>query len=188
VPVPRLFLALSTRRPLLLLAALVLVSGAAMLPAIATMADHGASLTEFESPGSVSGANEILDGWGDPGKAAMWWQLGLDIPFVIGFGLFFAGACAAVARRAAAASMPRLEWAASFAIWLGPLAATADLVQDLCSAAMLAGHVEEPWPGLSGLAIGLVGPLIGAAALFAVAGCLATRGRAGGSAAGAQAG
>ena len=174
---PRLFVAVSSRRRLLALAAIVLASGAAMLPAIWTMADHGASLTAFESCGTVARAEEILAAWGDPGKAAMWWQLGLDIPFVLGFGLFFAGACAAVARRAAEASMPRLERAAAVAVWLGPIAALADLVQDLSSAMILAGRVEQPWPRLSAVAIGLVGPLMAAAALFAAAGYLATRGR-----------
>lgn len=174
---PRLFVAVSSRRRLLALAAIVLASGAAMLPAIWTMADHGASLSAFESCGTVARAEEILAGWDGPGKAAMWWQLGLDIPFVIGFGLFFAGACAAVARRAAEASMPRLERAAAVAVWLGPIAALADLVQDLSSAMILAGQVEQPWPRLSAVAISLVGPLMAVAALFAVAGYLATRGR-----------
>jgi hypothetical protein len=177
VRLPRLFVAVSSKRRLLALAAIVLVSGAAMLPAIWTMADHGASLTAFESCGTVARAEEILAWWGDPGKTAMWWQLGLDIPFVIGFGLFFAGACAAVARRAAEASMPRLERAAAAAVWLGPIAALADLVQDLSSAMILAGQVEQPWPRLSAVAIGLVGPLMAAAALFATAGYVATRGR-----------
>lgn len=175
---PRLFLAAGTRRGLLWLAALCAVAGALMLPAMATMSDHGASLTAFESCGTVARAQEILDGWGDPGKAAMWWQLGLDVPFILGFGLFFAGACAAIWRRAAAASMPRLERAALFAVWLGPLAALADLTQDLSSAAMLAGQVAQPWPRLSSVAISLVLPLLAAAAVFSLGGLLATRGRA----------
>jgi len=73
--------------------------------------------------------------------------------------------------------MPRLERAATVAVWLGPIAALADLTQDLSSAMILAGHVNQPWPRLSALAIGLVGPLMAVAALFAVAGYVATRGR-----------
>ena len=53
-PLPRLFVAAGTRRGLWSLAALTLLSGAAMLPAMRTMADHGASLIAFESAGSVS--------------------------------------------------------------------------------------------------------------------------------------
>lgn len=146
-----------------------------MLPAMATMADHGASLTDFESCGTVARAEEILSAWGGAGKAAMWWQLGLDLPFILGFSLFLAGACAAVARRAREASMPRLERAARAVAWIGPLAGALDLTQDLCSAVMLSGNVAQPWPRLSTLVIGLVGPLAGATALFAVGGYLATR-------------
>ncbi len=176
--IPSLFVRVSSRRMLLILAAATLVVGAAMLPAMATMDDHGASLTAFENCGTVERAKEILDEWGEPGETAMWWQLGLDLPFILGFGLFFAGACAAIARRAARASRPRLERAASIAVWLGPLAAIADLTQDLSSAMLLAGHVNQPWPRLSALAISLVLPLLGAAALFCLGGLVATRRRA----------
>ena len=78
---------------------MTLVSGAAMLPAMGTMSDHGASLFAFESAGSVARSQQIVGEWGAAGKDAMWWQLGLDIPFLIGYGLLLAGACAAVARR-----------------------------------------------------------------------------------------
>lgn len=173
-PGPRLFRRVSTRRPLLVLLLVTAVSGLAMVPAMATMGDTGESLTAFETCGTVERAEEILDAWGDSGRRAMWWQLALDIPFVIGFGLFFAGACTAVARRASEASMPRLARAAALAAWLGPIAACADLVQDLCSAMILAGAVEQPWPRLSAISIRLVLPLLALAALVALGGFLAT--------------
>jgi hypothetical protein len=65
------------------LGALTLLCGAAMLPAIQTMVDHGASLIAFESAGSVSRSQEIVAEWGSAGKAAMWWQLALDTPFLM---------------------------------------------------------------------------------------------------------
>jgi hypothetical protein len=52
------------------LAVLTLLSGAAMLPAIRTMADHGASLIAYESAGSVSHSQEIVTEWGSSDKAA----------------------------------------------------------------------------------------------------------------------
>jgi hypothetical protein len=82
---PRLFVAVSGRRRLLALAGIVLASGAAMLPAIWTMADHGASLAAFESCGTVARAEEILAGWGDAGRAARWGERGVDIRGVWGF-------------------------------------------------------------------------------------------------------
>jgi hypothetical protein len=96
---PRPFAMAARPRSLLVLAAVTLVSGLAMLPAMATMADHGASLFAFESAGAATRSAEILAGWGDAGEAAMWWQA-LDLPFLVGYGLFAAGACTAVAIRA----------------------------------------------------------------------------------------
>lgn len=173
---PRIFLLAGRKRWLLALAGLTLVSGAAMLPAMATMNDHGASLFAFESAGSVARSQEILAEWGDAGKAAMWWQLALDIPFVVGFGLFFAGACAAVARRARLCDRRRLERVAVAVAWFGPLAAVADFLQDVSLALVLGGHVVQPWPRISALAGPVTTYLLVLAALFALYGLLATRG------------
>lgn len=97
--VPHFFAALADRRRLLALAAVALLSGVAMLPAMRTMSDHGESLFAFEGAGSIERSEEIVSTWGEPGKRAAWWQLALDTPFLIAYGLFAAGACAAVASR-----------------------------------------------------------------------------------------
>jgi hypothetical protein len=177
-PLPRLFVAAGTRRGLWSLAALTLLCGAAMLPAMRTMADHGASLIAFESAGSVSRSQEIVTEWGSSGKAAMWWQLALDMPFLIGYGLFLAGACAAVARRARATERLRLERAAVVVAWLGPIAAAADLAQNISLALVLTGHVVQPWPRISAIAGSTTTTLAIVAALFALGGAFATRRRA----------
>ena len=175
---PRLFVLAGSRRGLLGLAALTLLSGAAMLPAIVTMSDHGASVIAFESAGGVARSREILAEWGSAGKTAMWWQLLLDVPFLIGYGLFLAGACAAVARRAREAERPNLERAASLAAWLGPIAATADLLQNISLALVLTGHVTQPWPRISAVAMPVITWLAVVAALVALVGAFATRTRA----------
>lgn len=177
-PLPRLFAVAGTKRGLWGLAALTLLSGAAMLPAMQTMADHGASLIAFESAGSVSRSQEIVTEWGSSGKAAMWWQLALDTPFLIGYGLFLAGACAAVARRARATERLRLERTAAVMAWLGPIAAAADFLQNVSLALVLTGHVAQPWPRSSALAGPTTTTLAVVAALFALAGAFATRRRA----------
>jgi hypothetical protein len=146
-----------------------------MLPAIATMADHGASVFEWESAGSVARTQEILEEWGGAGEAAAWWQLALDVPFVIGFGLFLAGACTAVARRAGETGRPRLQRVATAGAWLGPLAAAADLLQDISLALVLGGHVAQPWPRISALTGPFITACVAIAALLALAGALATR-------------
>lgn len=173
---PGLFTIAARPRSLVLLAAVTLLSGAVMLPAMATMSDHGAALFAFESAGDATRSAEILTGWGEAGEAAMWWQLALDLPFLVGYGLFAAGACAAVAIRAERVGRPRLRRAAVAFAWLGPLAAAADLLQDLALALVLSGHVTQPWPRIGDLAGRPVGVLMGVSLVFALAGTLATRG------------
>ncbi len=174
--VPAFFLALSTQRRLLALAAITLASGAAMLPAMRTMADHGHSVIAFENAGSVERSAEIVADWGEAGKRAAWWQLAFDTPFLIGYGLFAAGACAAVARRAQAAGKRRLWRAATVVVWFGPVAALADFAQNVSLALILSGHIAQPWPRISALAAPVTMLLEDSALLFALAGWLATGG------------
>jgi hypothetical protein len=105
----------------------------------------------------------------------MRWQLALDTPFLIAYGLFFAGACAAVARRAHAAKRPGLERAAAVVAWLGPIAAAADFSQNISLALVLTGHDVQPWPRISAVAGPTTMILALVAALFALGGALATR-------------
>jgi hypothetical protein len=174
-PLPRLFVAAGTKRGLWSLAALTLLCGAAMLPAMRTMADHGASLIAFESAGSAARSQEIVAEWGSAGKTAMWRQLALDTPFLIAYGLFLAGAYAAVARRAHAVKRPGLERTATVIAWFGPIAAAADFLQNISLALILAGHITQPWPRISAVAGPMTTTLAAAAALFALGGVLATR-------------
>lgn len=175
---PRLFVRAADRRWLIALAALTLLSGAAMLPAMSTMADHGASLSAFENAGSVERSAEIVSEWGSSGKAAMWWQLALDVPFVVGFGLFIAGACASVCRRAAVRGKHRLARAAAVIAWSGPLAASIDLLQDISLAIVLAGHVDQPWPRIAALTGRPISVLVAVGLIFALVGAILTRPRA----------
>lgn len=173
--VPAFFHALSTPRRLLALAAVALVSGAAMLPAVKTMADHGHSVIAFESAGSVRRSEEIVATWGEAGKRAAWWQLVFDTPFLLAYGLFAAAACAAVARRAQAAGKSGLQRAARALVWFGPVAAMADFAQNVSLALVLSGHIAQPWPRISAVCVPAIVTLEGAALAFALAGWLATR-------------
>ncbi|HEX3173272.1 MAG TPA: hypothetical protein VHQ43_03515 [Solirubrobacterales bacterium] len=177
-PLPRIFLAVAKPRRLWMLLALTLASGAAMLPAMATMADHGASLFDFESAGSVTRSQEILATWGSSGERAMWWQLALDLPFLAGYGLFLAGACTAVALRAQRGGRSRLARGAAIVAWFGPLAAAADFLQNVALALVLAGWESQPWPRISALCGPVTTSLAAGAAAFALLGALATRRRA----------
>ena len=172
---PRLFAWAGRPRVLWSLAAIALICGAAMLPAMSTMTGHGASLFAFEGAGSVARSEEIVSGWGSSGKAAAWWQLALDTPFLLAYGLFAAGACAAVARRAARAGKLRLERAARVMVWCGPVAAAADFLQNVSLALILSGHVAQPWPRISALCGPITTTRMAFALIFALVGTAATR-------------
>jgi hypothetical protein len=172
--VPTLFHALSAPRRLLALAAFTLAAGAAMLPAMATMSDHGHSVLAFERADSPEESEEILADWGQAGKDAAWWQLALDVPFLVGYGLLAAGACAAVARRAEAADEPRLLRAATVLVWFGPVAAAADVLQNVSLDLVLGGHVTQPWPLISAVCVPLIQALMVVALAFALVGTIAT--------------
>jgi hypothetical protein len=174
--IPRFFAALGFRRWLLCLAVVAIISGVAMLPAMWTMADHGASLFAFEGAGSVERSEEILADWSDAGKRGAWWQLALDTPFLLAYGLFAAGACAAVAARAKQAGKARLSRVATLAVWLGPLAAASDFAQNVSLALILRGHVAQPWPRISAVCGTVTTSLMAIALLFALFGWLVTRG------------
>jgi hypothetical protein len=176
---PRLFVAAGKPRSLFLLAGLTLLSGAAMLPALSTMANHGASWFAFELAGSVDRSREIVGGWGSAGGAAAWWLIALDTPFLIGYGLFIAGACAATAGRAQRAGRHRLQRAATAIAWFGPLAAGADLLKNVSLALILSGHEVQPWPRASALGDAITITLMAVGLIFALAGTIATRTKAG---------
>jgi hypothetical protein len=172
---PPLFLAVGRKRRLWALAGVTLLAGAAMLPAMRTMTDHGASLFEFEKAGTAARSQEIVSEWGAAGMNAAWWQLALDLPFLLGYGLFLAGACTAGAQRAHVWRLGRLERAAIALAWFGPLAAAADLAQNVSLAFILTGSVNQPWPRISAVAGYTTTFLALAAAAFAALGAVATR-------------
>lgn len=174
---PRAFEALASRRALIALGVSTALLGAAMVPAMRVMEDHGASLISFEAAGSLARSARVLADWGEAGKAAAWWQLGLDTLFLLSYGALLAGGCAAVAKRARAASRFRLQRLAEVAWWFGPIAATADLAQNVSLALLLAGHLGQPWPRISAVAVGVTLCFVAAAMVLIIFGVLATSAR-----------
>jgi hypothetical protein len=175
IGIPRFFIALSKPRRLFALAAASLLFGAAMQPAVKTMADHGDLVVPFHATSSVGKSSEILEHWGPAGRRAAWWQLGLDPPFMLAYGLFTAGACAAIARRAEASGKRRLRQAAAVLAWCGPLAIGLDLAQDISLVFMLSGHIVQPWPAVAAISTQTVWIVEVSALAFALVGWLVTR-------------
>ena len=153
-----------------------LVFGALQLDALQTMSDRGAGVLEFEFAATSSHAEEIVSGWGEEGQQAAREHLALDYAYLVFYGLLLAGACAAVADRARRAGRDGLA-AAGGAFALAALAgAGADALENAALLAVAGGHTEQPWPGLAAGFAAIKFALTAAAAVYIVAGFVATRG------------
>ncbi len=121
----------------------------AMIPSFHGMSGHGTSLGSFEDARSVRESTRIVTEWGGAGRGAARTQLLIDLPFMVSYALFLAGACTFVAARARLVGRLRLGRVAEVLAWGGPIAAALDLAQDIALALVLAGHHTQPWPLIS---------------------------------------
>ena len=156
-------------------AAGTLVFGALQLPALGEMSDRGTGVLEFELAADSAHAERIVTEWGEEGRDAARQQLLLDFPYLVFYGLFLAGACAAVAdraRRAGRAGLARLGGAMSLAA-LG--AAAADALENAALLAVAGENTDQPWPALAAIFAVVKFALAIAAGLYALLGLLATR-------------
>jgi hypothetical protein len=153
-----------------------LAFGIAQFPALGDMSDRGAGIIEFELAATSSHAQEIVTGWGEEGRSAARESLLLDYPYLIFYGLFLAGACAAVADRAAQrgkAGLARIGKAMPLAA-LG--AAGADAIENAALLVVAGQHTDQPWPAIAALFAVIKFTLAIAATLYALVGFALTRG------------
>jgi hypothetical protein len=144
-------IAQSPRRGLIVLGLLVatLAVGALALPALGDMGDRGVGIVEFELSRTTAKASEYYGDLGDSGRDSARESLYLDYPFLVVYGFFYAALCLLVAARAAERGM------AGFARWGRPLAiagllsAACDAVENAALLRVLAGHTDQPWPGIA---------------------------------------
>ena len=114
---------------------------------------------------------------GDSGRDAARTSLYVDYPYLIFYGLFLAGACVVVGARGAERGMAALPRAARILAIGALVGAACDAVENAALLRVLAGHVDQPWPGIAfGFAVAKFA-LTCAAAVFAVAGFLVTAAR-----------
>jgi hypothetical protein len=146
----------------------------AMIPSFHGMSDHGASLGSFEDASSVGESTEIVTEWGDAGRDAARNQLLIDLPFLVSYALFLAGACMFVAARAKRVGRERLRRIAEVLAWCGPIAAAFDIAQNISLALILDGHHNQPWPRISADTAIVTRSLAALAIVFAVVGTAIT--------------
>jgi hypothetical protein len=104
----------------------------AMAPMEDRMQANGPGMVPFELSGGQERADEILAEWGEDGRDAAREQLWIDYAFMLAYGAFLALAAAAVRDLCGRRGLSRLARAGNVAIWLGPLAAIFDALENAC--------------------------------------------------------
>lgn len=172
-------LARHPRRALIVLALLVgsLVFGALQLPSLGDMSDRHVGIVELELARTGAKAAQQYHDLGSAGRDAARTSLYLDYPYLVLYGLFFAAACLVVAARAAERGMGRLARIGRLLAVGALIGAACDAVENAALLRVLAGHTDQPWPGIAfGFAAAKFALTI-AAALFALVGYLLARSR-----------
>jgi hypothetical protein len=155
-----------------------LIFGALQLPSLGDMADRHVGIIELELAHTSGKAAQQYRDLGDAGRDAARTSLYLDYPYLVFYGLFFAAACVVVAARGAERGMRRLPRVGRLLAVGALVGAACDAVENAALLRVLAGHADQPWPGIAfGFASAKFALTI-AAALFAIVGFVLTRSRA----------
>jgi hypothetical protein len=120
----------------------------AMSPMEDRMQANGPGMVPFELSGGQQRADEILAEWGEDGRDAAREQLWIDYGFLLAYGTFLGLAGAAVRDLCRRRGLGRLAAAGGIAVWLGPLAAAFDTLENVCLLLTVGGH-GAPFPSLA---------------------------------------
>jgi hypothetical protein len=173
-PLPGLFAARPARRRVLwAIFVLGAAFGLAQLPALATMGDHGVGILEFELARTSSKATQLVSDLGHHGRSAARLSLYLDYPYLVGYGLFFAGACTVVAERARALAWRRWATVGVLLAWAALIGAGLDAIENGALLVELGGHTGQPWPGIAFASAAPKLVVVGLAQLYALLGWVA---------------
>jgi hypothetical protein len=159
------------------LAALWLVFGALQLPSLGTMSDHGTSVIELELMRTTARTAEVMADLGSEGRDAARTALWLDFPYLIAYGLFLSLACTAIADRARERGKGGWQRAGELLAWGALGAALFDAIENVSLLRILAGHADQPYPGIAFTAAAAKFALSTAAGLYALAGWVVFRRR-----------
>jgi len=153
----------------------MLVFGAAELPALGKMSEHGTGVLGFEFAATTDRLREILVRWGSVGHAAAQQHVFIDLGFILGYGLLLIGSCARLSERLRRRRHPRSATLAALMAWGALVAAVANALQKVVLWLELHGHITQPLPSLAVVGGALTFILGISSALFAVAGGIAVR-------------
>ena len=174
-PLPSLFAPRPGRRRFLWAVFVAgLVFGVAQLPALATMGDHGVGIIEFELARTSHKAAQLVSDLGPHGRWAARISLYLDYGYLLGYGLFFAGACVVVSERARELGWRRWGALGVALAWGVLLAAGLDAIENGALLVVLGRHTAQPWPGIAFACAAPKLVLVGLAQLYALVGWIVT--------------
>ena len=120
----------------------------AMSPLEDRMQANGPGMVPFELSGGEQRADEILAEWGEDGRDAARDQLWIDYGFMLAYGAFLGLAGAAVRDLCRRRGLRRLAAAGGVAVWLGPLAAGFDALENACLLLTVGGS-GDPFASLA---------------------------------------
>jgi hypothetical protein len=173
-PLPSLFAPRPGRRRLLwALFVLGAAFGLAQLPALSTMGDHGVGIIEFELGRTSSKASQLVSDLGPHGRSAARLSLYLDYGYLLGYGLFFAGACTVVAERARALGWRLWATIGVLLAWGVLIGAGLDAIENGALLVELGRHTGQPWPAIAFACAAPKLLVVGLAELYALVGWIA---------------
>jgi hypothetical protein len=141
----------------------------AMSPMEDRMQANGPGMVPFELSGGEARANEILAEWGEDGRDAAREQLWIDYGFMLAYGAFLGLAAAAIRDLCRRRDLQRLTRIGEKAIWLGPLAAAFDALENACLLLTVGGS-GSPFPTLATTFAAVKFALLAAAIAYLLAG------------------
>jgi len=141
----------------------------AMSPMEDRMQANGPGMVTFELSGGQERADEILAEWGEDGRDAAREQLWIDYAFMLAYGAFLGLAAAAIRDLCRRRGLQRLGRIGAEAIWLGPLAAAFDALENACLL-LTVGESGVAFPLLATIFASLKFALLAAAIAYLIAG------------------
>jgi len=153
----------------------MLAFGAAELPALGKMSEHGTGVLGFEFAATTDRLREILTRWGSAGHTAAQQHVFIDLGFILGYGLLLIGLCGRLSARLRHQGHPRAATLAALLAWSALVAAAANALQKVVLWFELHGHATQPLPVLAAVCGALTFILGISAAVFAVAGGIAVQ-------------
>ena len=128
---------------------LTLGMGALALPALGLMSMRGVSIFDLEFMRTSADASMQVARLGPDGVVSAKVAVYVDFPLLVLYALTLSAACVVVAARFMARGSFRLAATANRVAWLAPIAAACDAVENVAILRILAGHVDQPWPGMA---------------------------------------